>query len=299
MVPPAKPSPVIDLAVATDAETLGRITDPLAERGIRARHLPFRERLLPLDVPIDGFDVGFVYPSRLMEGGVVDALMGVPWLNGVEAVLLSRNKAGVLARLGSAGFSIPETVVISNPVDRSELEAAFERIGPPVVVKPNSTTRGVGVTRVDDLDAFLGIADYLDLLHEFPATGDRSYLVQELLPDPRDVRVMLIEGTYVGAVERRLPAAARAAGRWKHNVHRDAEARPIALDEGLRTMAEDVAATLGIDLLGVDLLVADDRVVVSETNARPTIDEAEKYEPDFYDRLAAAIRRRVGEPTPR
>jgi ribosomal protein S6--L-glutamate ligase len=36
--------------------------------------------------------------------------------------------------------------------------------------------------------------------------------------------------------------------------------------------------------------VTDDRVVVGETNARPTVDDAEKYEPDFYDRLADLVR---------
>jgi ribosomal protein S6--L-glutamate ligase len=40
----------------------------------------------------------------------------------------------------------------------------------------------------------------------------------------------------------------------------------------------------------VDLLVTDDRAVVAETNARPTVDAATKYVPDFYDRLAGLIR---------
>jgi ribosomal protein S6--L-glutamate ligase len=40
----------------------------------------------------------------------------------------------------------------------------------------------------------------------------------------------------------------------------------------------------------VDLLETEDRLVVSETNARPTVDRATKYEPDFYDRLASLVR---------
>jgi len=31
--------------------------------------------------------------------------------------------------------------------------------------------------------------------------------------------------------------------------------------------------------------------VINETNARPTVDSATKYDPDFYDRLAGLIRR--------
>ena len=283
---------MLRLAVATNAETLERIRDPLAKRDIRAEHVPTRERAQPLDEPLaDGsFDVGFVYPPRLMEGGVADAMLGVPWVNDREAVLRSRNKAGALARLRAADLPTPESVYVSNPVEESELVAAFERFEPPVVVKPNSTTRGVGVAKAHDLDSFLGICDYLDLVHGFRATDDRSFLVQEYLSDARDYRAMVVDGEYVGAVERRLPDGERAAGRWKHNVHRGAEAVGVELPEGLRRLAEDAAAALEVDWLGVDLLVSGDRAVVNETNARPTVDAATKYEPGFYDRLAGLIR---------
>jgi ribosomal protein S6--L-glutamate ligase len=239
------------------------------------------------------FDVGFVYPPRIMEGGVADALLGVPWVNDREAILTSRNKADVIARLDRAGVPVPETVAVSNPVDRAALVAAFERFDPPVVVKPNSATRGVGVAKAADLDSFLGIADYLDLVHDYRATGDQSFLVQEFLPDARDYRVMLVDGEYVGAVERRLPDDALDAGQWKHNVHRGAEATGVDLPPDLRELAERAADALDIPWLGVDLLVTDDRAVVSETNARPTVDSATKYEPGFFDDLAALIRATV------
>ena len=291
---------MLELAVATRAETFERMRGPLGERGIRARFVRPSERTFAVtgeagesngEDEFDGFDAGYVYPPRLMEGGVVDALLGVPWVNGREAVLTSRNKGGVIATLAAAGLPVPDTVVVSNPVEESELVDVFARFDPPVVVKPNSTTRGVGVAKAGDLDSFLGIVDYLDLLHEFPATGDRSFLIQEHLPEARDLRVMVIDGEYAGAVERRLPDDDVAAGRWKHNVHRDAEVERVDLDDGRRRLAERTADALGIDLLGVDLLVSGERVVVSETNARPTIDDEALYEPDFYDRLAGLIER--------
>ena len=283
---------MLRLAVATDAETLERIREPLADRGIKAVHVPTRERAQPLDEPIaeEPFDVGFVYPSRLMEGGVADALLGVPWVNDREAVLRSRNKAGALARLDRAGLPTPETVHVSNPADEATLRAAFERFEPPVVVKPNSTTRGVGVAKVGDLDSFLGVCDYLKLVHDYRAADDRSFLVQEYLPEATDYRAMVVDGEYVGCVERRLPADERAAGRWKHNVHRGAVAEGVDLSADLRRLAETAAAALGVDWLGVDLLVTDDRAVVNETNARPTVDAATKYDEGFYDRLAELIR---------
>jgi ribosomal protein S6--L-glutamate ligase len=291
---------MLRLAVATSAETYERMQDPLAARDIAATDVRTAERTVPLtdDAPTDewaGFDAGFVYPQRLMEGAVADALLAVPWVNDREAVLTSRNKAGVLATLRAAGLAVPETVVVSNPVDQSALVDAFERLDPPVVVKPNSATRGVGVAKAHDLDSFLGIVDYLDLVHDYRATGDRSFLVQEYLSGARDYRVMLVDGEYVGAVERRLPEDALAAGQWKHNVHRGAEATGVDLPADLRELAEQTARALDIPWLGVDLLVTDDRAVVNETNARPTIDSAAKYADGFWDDVAALVRRTAGQ----
>ena len=284
---------MLNLAVAYRQETFERIRSPLAERGIRVRHVPSEKRTFDLETPPwtpDEFDVGFVYPSRMMEGGVVDGLLSVPWVNGREAVLTSRNKGGVIARLGRAGIPVPKTVVVSNPVGERELRKVFEKFDSPVVVKPNSTTRGTGIAKVADLDSFLGVVDYLNLVHDYPATGDKSFLVQEYLPNAVDYRAMVIDGEYVGAVERRLPDEALSAGRWKHNVHRGAEARGISLPDEYRKIAERTAKTLEIPFCGVDLLALDNRVVVNETNARPTIDEETKYENRLYDRLAELVR---------
>jgi ribosomal protein S6--L-glutamate ligase len=302
---------MLRLAMTTRAETFERAREPLAERGIEVVHVAVDERTVSLTADDSGttdrdsppendeqfpdVDVGLVYPSRLMEGGVADAFLDVAWVNDREAVLTSRNKAGVYATLDQAGIAVPETTLVSNPVGERAVREAAAEIGFPVVVKPNSTTRGVGVAKLPDADSLAGVTDYLDLLHEFPATGDRSFLLQEYLPDARDYRVMIVDGRYAGAVERRLPPDGRAAGQWKHNVHRGAEAVAVDLPEPARRLAERTAAALGIDYLGVDLLRRNDRWLVNETNARPTIDDAAKYEPEFYDRLATLIRRRATE----
>jgi len=283
---------MLRLAVATKAETYERMQEPLADRDIVVEYVQTTERTFALEESLaaDSFDVGFVFPPRIAEGGVADALLSVPWVNDREQVLRSRHKGETLARLSAADIPVPETVVVSDPADESALRAAFDRFEPPVVVKPNATTRGIGVAKAGDIDSFLGICDYLDLVHDYRATGDRSFLVQEYLPDARDYRAMVVEGDCVGGVERRLPGEALAAGQWKHNVHRGAEATGVELPEGLRELAERAATALGIPWLGVDLLVTDDRAVVNETNARPTIDTATKYETGFWDDVAALIR---------
>ena len=285
---------MLSLAVTTDAETRERITAPLAERGVDVTYVPTAERTIRLDADLGSFDAGFVFPPRVAEGGVASELLGVPWVNGREAVLRSRHKGETLARLRRAGLPVPESVVVSDPVSEADLAAAFERFDPPVVVKPNAATRGIGVAKATDLDSFLGVCDYLDLVHDYQATGDKSFLVQEYLPDARDYRAMLVDGEYVGAVERRLPDDALAAGQWKHNVHRGAEATGVDLGPELRELAEEAATAAEIDWLGVDLLVTGERAVVNETNARPTVDTATKYDGGFYDELAGLIKRTAG-----
>ena len=303
---------MLRLAMTTDAETFDRVREPLADRGIAVGHVQAKERSLRVsggdgnalgegdvvaggDGEFDGFDVGLVYPSRLMEGAVVDARLSVPWVNGRDAVLASRNKAGALAALDAAGLPTPRTTLVSNPVSEAVVTDAVASFSYPVVVKPNSATRGVGVATAGDLDSLLGVVDYLNLVHDYRATGDKSYLIQEFLPDTRDYRAMVLDGAYAGAVRRELPADAREAGRWKHNVHRGAEATGVDLPERARALAERAADALGVDYLGVDLLATDDRLVVNETNARPTVDAARKYEPDFYDRFAALIERTAAD----
>lgn len=276
------------LAVANDTETLHRLADPLAEHDIHAEHVSLRGTATPLTDPgLAAFDAGFVFPGRIPEGGVLDSILRVPWLNDRETILTSRNKAAVIARLAAADIPVPESILVSHPTDTADLVDAVDRLDTPVVIKPNSATRGVGVAKVHDTDSLLGVTDYLDLVHDYRATADKTFLVQEFLPDAVDYRVMVLDGDYAGAVERRLPAEGDG---WKHNVHRGADATSIDLDGGLRALAERVAAVLDIDFLGVDLLVTDDRAVVTETNARPTVDSLEKYEPDFLDRLADLLR---------
>ena len=303
---------MLRLAMSSRAETFERVRDPLADRGIEVCHLRAKERAIRLtdgiavdagdrDGPTadppdpDSYDVGFVYPSRLMEGAALDARLDLPWVNDREAVLTSRNKAGVIATLDAAGLPVPKTTMVSNPADEDAVVDAVTDFEYPVVVKPNSATRGVGVAKATDLDDLLGVVDYLNLVHDYRATGDKSYLIQEFIPDARDYRAMILADAdgprYAGAVERRLGDGHRREGRWKHNVHRGAAAVGVDVPDEHRVLAERAAETLGIGYLGVDLLETDDRLVVTETNARPTVDAATKYEPDFYDRLAGLIRR--------
>ncbi|ERG96256.1 MAG: glutathione synthase/ribosomal protein S6 modification enzyme (glutaminyl transferase) [Haloquadratum walsbyi J07HQW2] len=284
---------MLTLAVTTASTTFTRMKEPLADRDITVEHLQATQRTVDLtQSPAAEYDVGFVYPGRLMEGGVISARHNIPWVNGRDAIVTSRNKAAVLATLAQTNIPVPETRVISNPIDHDAVIEAVDTLSFPVVIKPNSATRGIGVTTASDIDSLLGIIDYLDLVHDYQATGDKSYLIQEFLPNARDYRVMVVNGNVVGGVERRISNSHADVDneQWKHNVHRGATAHGVQIPDQYQELAIKTAAVLDINYLGVDILVTDQRAVVSETNARPTIDDTEKYDADFWDQLSTLIR---------
>lgn len=243
-----------------------------------------------LPPPERSLDVGFVYPPRTVAGDVVDARLSIPWVNDREAIVTTRNKAGSLARLSGADIPIPRTVHVTAPADEEAVVAAASRLGDPVVVKPNTTTRGIGHVLAHDLDSLRGVLDYLELIHSFPATADRSFLLQRYHPAARDLRLTVIDGAVVGAVERRLPESA-GDDEWVRNVHRGATAVAIEAPPAAVDVAERAAAELDVAVLGVDVLLTADGPLVLEVNGRPTIDRIEKYPGDFYQRLASLIER--------
>lgn len=234
-------------------------------------------RAYTLDETVDA-DAGLVYPSRLAEGGVIDALGNISWVNEADDVLTTRNKARTVVLLGRAGVPVPETRYLSNPVSDDEVRAAFEAVGPPAVVKPNSASSGRGAALVHDTDTATGVADLFGIVHESSLVEDRSFVVQEYVEDARDFRVMVVNGEYVGAVE-------RVADGWKKNVHAGAEPSGVEPPDEVREVAVEAARALGIDFCGVDVLFGDG-ATVNEVNARPTVDDADKYEGGFYKVLA-------------
>ena len=266
--------------------THGEASNRRIERGLRPHGVDpvtfeTTGRAYALDEEIDA-DVGLVYPSRLVEGGVVDALGDINWIVDAEEVLATRNKARTVTLLDKAGVPVPDTHLLSSPVGDDEVRAAFEAVGAPAVVKPNSASSGRGATVVRDPGSATGVADLFGVLHESSLVRDRTFVVQEYVEDARDYRVMVVDGEYAGAVERR-------ADGWKKNVGAGAEPHGVEPPEDVVSIAVDAACTLGVDFCGVDVLLGE-KPVVNEINARPTVDDADKYRDGFYAHLARLVK---------
>ncbi len=274
------------LLVTHSKESFTRLERGLESYGVDCVEFEGYGRSFEVGQPPEVYvDAGLVFPSRLVEGGYLDAEWGFPWVNDVEDVLSTRNKAACLARLEHHGVPVPDTHLLSSPVSADEVADAVEDVGLPAVVKPNSATQGRGVTKVDDVESAEGVADYFSVIHESSLVYDRSFLVQEFVEDAADYRVMAVDGCYAGAVERR--------GRnWKQNVHGGADAVAVEPPEEVVEIALEVAQALDISFCGVDVLDGA-RTVVNEVNSRPTVDERGKYEGDFFEMLAGVVKAEI------
>jgi RimK family alpha-L-glutamate ligase len=240
---------------------IARIGSGAAGAGLKAGPTP---GLSSADVPILDADVVL---ARIIPGGSleqviyrVDALhwiedRGLPVINSPRAIERSVDKFYTSALLHEAGLPTPETIVCEG-ID--EAMAAVRAMGD-VVIKPIFGSLGHGMVRVSDPDVALRIVRAL------AQTKPVFYVQRAIDHDGRDVRVFVVGGRVLGAIERRAPD-----GDWRTNVARGGTALPFDLPAAWEQLAVRAAAAIGADYAGVDLLPSrDGDVFVLEINGIP------------------------------
>jgi RimK family alpha-L-glutamate ligase len=213
------------------------------------------------NVPILDADVVL---ARIIPGGSleqiifrVDALhwiedRGVLVVNTPRAIERSVDKFYTTALLREAGLPSPETVVCESVSDAMN---AVRRMGD-VIIKPIFGSLGHGMVRVSDPDVALRVMRALD------QTRPVFYVQRAIDHGGRDVRVFVVGGRVLGAIERRA-----ADGDWRTNVARGGSAEPFELPASWSELAVRAAAAIGADYAGVDLLPSrDGAVYVLEVN---------------------------------
>jgi ribosomal protein S6--L-glutamate ligase len=190
---------------------------------------------------------------------------GVPIVNSPRAIERTVDKFYTDARLREAGLPTPETFVCERPADamtaiRAMLGcAARDGSERAVVIKPIFGSMGHGIVRVSDPDVGFRVVQTLDELRAV------FYVQRAIDSGGRDVRVFVVGGRVLGAIERRA-----ADGDWRTNVSRGGSARAIDLPAEWTAVALRAAAAIGTDYAGVDLLpTRDGAVFVLEVNGIP------------------------------
>jgi RimK family alpha-L-glutamate ligase len=254
----------------------------LADRGHAGVVLPYERlqarlgtshprTLVPSDLALSSAGVSLLHAdavlARIIPGGSleqviyrVDALhwiedRGVLVMNSPRAIERSVNKFYTTALLHEAGLPTPETIVCEQ-VD--EVMPAIRRLGD-VIIKPIFGSLGHGMVRVSDPEVARRIVRSLE------QTRTVFYVQQAIDHGGRDIRVFVVGGAVLGAIERRAPE-----GEWRTNVAIGGMARPFDLPDDWAQLALRAAAAVGAEYAGVDLLPSrDGNVFVLEVNGIP------------------------------
>ena len=253
----------------------GELCRALAERRHSGRVLPYEGLVARLGTGAGGglsiestalFDADAVLARVIPNGSLeqiiyrVDALhwiekRGVLVMNSPRAIERSVDKFYTTALLQEAGLPTPETVVCDGTVDAM----AAVRVMGDVIVKPIFGSMGYGMVRVSDPDVAFRVVQSLEQLRAV------FYVQRTIDHGGRDVRVFVVGGRTLAAIERRAPA-----GEWRTNVSRGGSAHAFELPPEWQQLAVRAAAAVGADYAGVDLLPSrEGQVFVLEVNGIP------------------------------
>jgi len=244
----------------------------LAERGHEGRVLPYEGLVARLGGGGRGLTTGGedlaacaavlarIVPAGSLEQIIfrVDALhaleeRGIPVINSPRTLERTVDKLWTTAILEQAGLAVPDTVVCENP---DEALAAFHAVGD-VIVKPLFGSMGLGMVRVTTEEMAFRVFRTLETLRAV------YYLQRAIDHAGCDVRVFVVGGRVIGAIERSAPG-------WKTNLARGGRARPTTLPAAWAELALAATRAVGAGYAGVDLLPArDGTVYVVEVNGIP------------------------------
>lgn len=217
------------------------------------------------------FSADAVLPRIIPNGSLeqiifrVDALhwieeRGIPVVNSARAIERSVDKFYTTALLQEAGLPVPETVVCERA------DAAMNAIrrmlagGSEVIVKPIFGSMGHGLVRVSDPELAWRVVRPLEQMRSV------FYVQQAIDHGGRDLRLFVVGGRVVGAIERIAPP-----GDWRTNVARGGLARLMEpSSEWVVDCAVRAAQAIGANYAGVDLLVSrSGETYVLEVNGIP------------------------------
>ncbi|MEO1458565.1 MAG: RimK family alpha-L-glutamate ligase [Pseudomonadota bacterium] len=177
-----------------------------------------------------------------------------------RALAVAGDKLATGRLLAASGLPSPDFAEIGPGTDAHALGA---QLGWPLVVKAARGSKGRAVRLVDGPAALAAAMAAL--------LGQGPLLAQRFLAESRgrDIRVMVVGGTAIGAMAREVPREVRGPDPYRANIAAGAHGRAIALAPAIARLAEEAARAAALDIAGVDLLHAGSGFAVCELNAAP------------------------------
>ncbi|GAC1554733.1 MAG: 30S ribosomal protein S6--L-glutamate ligase [Myxococcales bacterium] len=243
-----------------------RVLDPLQVELHLGEHAPVlfyqKRKLSPTDVVIPR-----IAPSIQGYGlAVVNHFvrLGVPALNGAEAIATSRDKMRALQLLSGEGVPVPRTVMAATA---SDLKDMVELVGGvPVLIKLLTPGERPGVMVCESLES-------MEAALEAVLSIGHNLLVQRYVrrKRERDLRALVVGDRAVAWVERRA-----RPGRLLHTLARGAQLKAVRVPAALDRLAVRAAQVVGLDVAAVDLLEADSGPMVFDVNPSPGLKGLER-----------------------
>lgn len=184
-------------------------------------------------------------------------MMGVYPINESVAISRSRDKLRSLQLLARKGLGLPVTGFARHP---DEVDDLIKMVGgAPLVIKLLEGTQGIGVVLAETksaassvIEAFMGL--------------NTNILIQEFIKEAggADIRCFVVDGKVVAAMKRQ-----GAEGEFRSNLHRGGTAEVVRITPTERATAIKAAATMGLNVAGVDILRAQRGPVIMEVNSSP------------------------------
>lgn len=178
---------------------------------------------------------------------------GLYIVNPPKSIERAVDKYYALSLLEEANIPVPRTIVTESP---REALKAFRELGGDVVLKPITGSRGIGSTRITDVDVAERIFRALSIHHGV------FYLQEFISHGFSDVRAFVLGNTVLASMR-------RVAEGWKTNVSQGATPVSIELDEEQRELAVKSAETVGCPVAGVDILESSQGPKILEVNSQP------------------------------
>jgi ribosomal protein S6--L-glutamate ligase len=169
----------------------------------------------------------------------------------------ARNKVRTLQILSRKHIPIPETLFSINPDD---IEEQIELLGgPPVIIKLQEGTQGLGVILAETKKSAKSIIDTFYKM-------DTSILIQKYVEESNgeDIRIFVVGNKVIASMKR-----TSAVGEFRSNVHRGGYTEAIEPTAKEQYIALNATKHLGLGVAGVDIIRSKKGPLLIEVNASP------------------------------
>ncbi|MBI5413463.1 hypothetical protein HZA42_03910 [Candidatus Peregrinibacteria bacterium] len=162
----------------------------------------------------------------------------------------------------NASLPVPKTLYLPSAADEATICSALKF---PIVSKEDRSRKGDQVYLLKDKAELRNFLARITLSQR--TLGANTYQFQEYIPADFDVRVIVIDGEILGAIERR----SADPHEFRHNISLGGHAKQIAVTPEMKSMAIKAADVLEYQFAGVDLITNKntDKMYVLEVNRSP------------------------------